>query len=250
MKQLPDDHFRRRLKDHSLPPPPSAWSRIESNLPGTRRNTWIKIAAAILLLLTASALIVLMRDNNSKPQMVAEEQSLPKENPPHQTDSTVGSEGANESNRIPTEETLAAEETLQTRPDPPSARSTVTKDELLPDRTETRVAETTATDSHDVVTAEPAPDANATTSAVATKVPASAPAPFKLVLEADEVQAKYLRKKSVAHATDEDTKSSGLKKLLNKANDISNQDPIGDLRQMKDDIFALNFQGKKRDQRK
>jgi hypothetical protein len=74
-------------------------------------------------------------------------------------------------------------------------------------------------------------------------------ASYKLVLEADEVSAKYLRKNSVADATDDKTKTSGLKKLLDKAGDLkNNQDPIGDLRQMKDDIFALNF--KKRDQNK
>lgn len=245
MKQLPDDLFRRRLKDHSLPPPPSAWSRIESNLPGRQRNTWMKIAAAVLLLLTASALIVLVRDNSNQ-QTVAEEQSLPKENPLHQTGPSEGGEETNENNAISTEEILAAEEAPRDRPDPPSARNTVMKGGHLHDRTDKHVTEITATDLHNTMTVEFTPEDNATTAAVT----ASEPPPFKLVLEADEVQAKYLRKKSVAHATEKDSRSSGLKKLLDKANDISNQDPIGDLRQMKNDIFALNFQGKKRDEHK
>lgn len=249
MKQLPDEIFRRRLKDHSLTPPPSAWSRVESNLPGNRRNTWIKVAAAVLLLLTASALVMLVRYNNS-PRTIAEQKSFPKANSPGETDPTMAGEGVNKNNATPTEEKQAVkEEAPQGRPTAPPNRDTAAKEELPTGQNYNHVAEITKSLPDNTTALAPVPDANTETPTLTTAV-ADEPAPFKLVLEADEVQEKYLRKKSVAHATEEDNKSSGIKKLLNKANDISNQDPIGDLRQMKDDIFALNFQGKKRDQNK
>ncbi|HLT71235.1 MAG TPA: hypothetical protein VKZ75_01220 [Cyclobacteriaceae bacterium] len=249
MKQLPDEIFRRRLKDHSLTPPPSAWSRVESNLPGNRRITWIKVAAAVLLLLTASALVMLVRYNNS-PHTIAEQKSFPKANSPRETNPAMDDEGVIKNNAAPTEERQAVkEEAPPARPTPPINRDKAAKEELPTGRIDNHVAEITKSVPDDTGVTEPASDANTDTPTLTTAV-ADEPAPFKLVLEADEVQEKYLRKKSVAHATEEDNKSSGIKKLLNKANDISNQDPIGDLRQMKDDIFALNFQGKKRDQNK
>lgn len=247
MKQLPDDHFRRRLKDHSLPPAPSAWSRIESGLPAKHRNAWVKVAAAVLLLLTASAVILLVRDNHN-PQTVAEEHTLPKADPPRLTDST--GDAANDSNAIPAEEPKAMAEAPPARRDTPVDRNATAKEVVLPERIDNRMAENIQDVPDDAVTIEPIPDTNATVAPLTATVATNEETPFKLVLEADEVQAKYLRKKSVARATEEEDEPSGLRKLLDKANDISNQDHLGDLRQMKNDIFALNFQGKKRDQHK
>ncbi len=67
------------------------------------------------------------------------------------------------------------------------------------------------------------------------------------MIEADEVNEKYLTKRTVSKATSQDDRSSGIKKLLDKANDLkNNQDPFGDLRHMKDEILALNFQSNKK----
>ena len=56
--------------------------------------------------------------------------------------------------------------------------------------------------------------------------------------ESDE----YLNKKELAQATSKEKKSSTLKKLLKKADDLTNdQDPFGELRQKKNEILALNF---------
>ena len=62
---------------------------------------------------------------------------------------------------------------------------------------------------------------------------------------------KYLNENALAEATSEEKKSSTLKKLLKKANDLkNNQDPFGDLRQKKNEILALNFKNEKRGQNK
>lgn len=66
-----------------------------------------------------------------------------------------------------------------------------------------------------------------------------------------EETSKYLNKKELDEATSESTKPSTLKKLLQKAGDLkNNQDPLGDLRQMKNEILALNFKNEKRGQNK
>lgn len=249
MKQLPDDLFRRRLKDHGLTPPPSAWSRVESTLPGRRRNSWLRIAAALLLLFTAGALIVLVRDNRN-PQTIAEEHALPKASPPQLADTTPGAESTHPDRTIPAEETPATAEAHTVTRDSGANKTTTTKNEASTNHTDQQVAETLRVAPDDTATAEVTPETNPSVSPVTATAAPVEDAPFKLVLEVDEVRTKYLRKKSVAHATEEEAQPSGLKKLLDKANDISNQDHIGDLRQMKNEIFALNFQGKKRDQHK
>jgi hypothetical protein len=71
-----------------------------------------------------------------------------------------------------------------------------------------------------------------------------------LVYSAKEVD-DYLDKNALAQATSKDKKPSTLKKLLQKANDLkNNQDPFGELRQKKNEILALNFKNEKRGQNK
>jgi hypothetical protein len=67
-----------------------------------------------------------------------------------------------------------------------------------------------------------------------------------IILAAEEVNEKYLDKKSLAEATHEEKKSSTFKKLLDKANNLKhNQDAIGEIRQKKNEILALNFRNDK-----
>jgi hypothetical protein len=81
---------------------------------------------------------------------------------------------------------------------------------------------------------------------------ASVPQAKKIKLQfSTEETNKYLDENAVAQATSEEKKSSTLKKLLKKANDLkSNQDPFGDLREKKNEILALNFKNEKRGQNK
>lgn len=247
MKQSPDDRFRRRLKDHSLTPPAEVWSRIESNLPARRRHIWIKAAAAVLLLFTATALIFLMRDNNGT-QPIAEDHILTETQPqPPATGSPTNA--ASDDHIIPSEETLTTAEAPPVKQETPVNRIPTAK-EVLDDHLNNSIAEVPRSVPDEAETTLLTPDTDADTAPLTADAVMNADTPFKLILEVNEVQSKYLRKKSVAHATEEDAQPSGLKRLLDKANEISNQDHIGDLRQMKNEIFALNFQGKKRDQHK
>jgi hypothetical protein len=83
-----------------------------------------------------------------------------------------------------------------------------------------------------------------TQSAVAQVV--NKPSHVSIVITSTEADEKYLDKKSLADATSEEKKSSTLRKLLDTAYDLkNNQDPFGDLRQKKNEILALNFKSEK-----
>ncbi len=64
---------------------------------------------------------------------------------------------------------------------------------------------------------------------------------IKITISANESE-KFLNKNSLAQATPSEKKTSTLKKLLDKAEDM---DPFGDLRQKKNEILALNFRSEK-----
>lgn len=250
MKQLPDDHFQRRLKDHQQVPPASAWHRIEKNLPGKYQATWIKVAAAVLLLFTASAVIWSVRDDGDEHRL-ADQQAVPDHNADRRADpADKPMEEQEATAKIDTPQTQERHQDVSSD-QPAEQRNTSAERPQLPSTPRSMLAKNNP-DSHDTARVQVGIDSLAAgaIAAVSAEETTDIDKPIKLVLDADEVRAKYLRNKSVADATESDTKTSGLKKLLDKANDISNQDPIGDLRQMKNDIFALNFQGKKRDQRK
>ncbi len=66
-----------------------------------------------------------------------------------------------------------------------------------------------------------------------------------LVFTAEEVD-EYLVKKEIAKATSDGKKTSTLMKVLKKASNLkNNQDPLGELRQKKNEILALNFKSEK-----
>ena len=201
----------------------------------------------MLLLFTATALIFLMRDNNG-PQPIAEDHTLTETQPqPPATGSPTNA--ARDDHTIPSEDALTTAEAPPVKQETPVNRTTTAK-EVPDNHIDNSLAEIPAAVPEEAETTARTPDTTADTAPLTAEVGMNTDTPFKLILEVNEVQSKYLRKKSVAHATEEDAQQSGLKRLLDKANEISNQDHIGDLRQMKNEIFALNFQGKKRDQHK
>ena len=69
---------------------------------------------------------------------------------------------------------------------------------------------------------------------------------LKIVFTVEEVNKKYLNKSAVAEATSPANETSTIQKLLDKAYDLKhNQDPLGELRQKKNEILALNFGGER-----
>ncbi|HEX7014762.1 MAG TPA: hypothetical protein VF191_04570 [Cyclobacteriaceae bacterium] len=249
MKNIPDDVFRRKLEHLQTPPPAGAWEKIEKGMRRKRMTPWLAIAASLLLVITASALI-LTRQKGSDPREIAssklpETKTSPNESNKstiipsieNRSDTSVVDEPAPEAKAVP--DVADAPRDIKHEPVAINAihQAPVVSSEKEQEEAEAEIINDTV----------PAADDSIPT--MMTSVPVE-DAPVKIVLEADEVQARYLKRKNNDNATDDVAKASGLRKLLDKADQIQNQNPIGDLRQMKNEILALNFSGKKRDQHK
>jgi hypothetical protein len=70
-----------------------------------------------------------------------------------------------------------------------------------------------------------------------------------IIFTTEEVNEKYLAKNTDAEATPTSEETSGLRKLLDKAYDLkTNRDFLGELRQKKNEILAMNFKNDKHTQ--
>src|SRR5690606_18597509 len=151
---------------------------------------WIKAPSAVLLRFTATAIIFLMRDNNGT-QPIAEDHTLTGTQPqPPATGSTA--------NAAVDDDSIASEEKLTTAEPPPVAQDNrvqriTTAKEVLDDHIDNTIAENprAVPDETETKTAR-TPDTTADTAPLTAEVGMNTDTPFKLVLEADEVQSKYL----------------------------------------------------------
>jgi hypothetical protein len=253
MNQQPDKLFSEKLKGYQRPVPSNAWSRVESGL--NKKNTkglFLKIAAAISFLAVATILLMLnlKREtttevaNNKKTQPSIQESD--KEPSKLQADNASAPEEKVEAKKFPLQEDTATKQTNRKRepgknqkqkPQPvtaiepnPSLASAEAEVNELPLVIEQENDAVRVQESETVVAVEDKQSRSAVT----------------LVFSAEEVDSKYLDKKSLADATEEEKKTSTLKKLLDKAYDLKhNQDPFGELRQKKNEILALNFKNEK-----
>lgn len=245
MNQQPDKFFRDKLYGYERPVSPQAWNRISANRKGGSRIKWMAIAATLLLLAVAGILI--LRPVSEKPPMAVIEKSPAEENNvPSQSDTKSS----------PNQQPVVTEEPKQER----VALSDQTKENTALKRVDKQniVREKSQENSHNAVVAiEPPPplfeiELEAVTEKVANndaKITHSLQderKTVKIVFTAEEVNNKYLNKSAVAEATSPAKETSTIQKLLDKAYDLKhNQDPLGELRQKKNEILALNFGGER-----
>jgi hypothetical protein len=261
MNQQPDKLFRDKLESFSRPAPASAWDKIEAGL-DKKNNTggigW-KVAASLLILIVAGYILWTVLHNSTTPsqQLVNKDkqqpqQSIPQKNAEH----TPAPDSTEKSNTGVYTESV-------TQPVQKTESVTTDKYKQQPEQTTTPlpVDDDAATQPElvaEVITPQPAaeevpaiavvetPDVAATQHERAVATQQS----ITLVFSADETD-NYLNKNLSAEATDEEQKPSTFKKLLKKAQDLkNNQDPVGELRQKKNEILALNFKNEKRGQNK
>ena len=250
MNRQPDKIFRDKLHGYKKPVPPGVWERIshtkDSN---TVRNYWPRVAAAILILATTGILLSpilknepreLVSDNvNTHPKtgdassegdrssgntQLQKEPMVEETIPPAATEQKLS---ANQHMRKPTDKTIQKKEPVQTIPAEEVEMPVIALEEI--DAVDTSI-ETAQPELASATETSPEVRINPDTERIT------------IVFSAEEVNEKYLIKKADAEATSLEKESSTLKKLLAKAYDIKhNQDPIGDLRQKKNEILALNF---------
>jgi hypothetical protein len=248
MSQQPDKLFKTKLQHYQRPAPADAWGRIESGL--SKKNNkwlWLKIAASLILIAVVSAAIISVINDDSANEITATKESADTLSPESKIDSTTNTPG--EPDEVASSETTEREDNV--RPEITKSKVTITESDK---QHETETLTEDDFEQNELMGMQEQPEEKNLSSVEAETVVVhdTTVKTFKLVIEADEVNEKYLTKRTVAQATSEEDSSSGIKKLLDKANDLKhNQDPFGDLRHMKDEILALNFQtNKKQEQNK
>lgn len=244
MREQPDKLFREKLYGHQHSVSPDAWKRVSQNLRNKRQRTLLfRVAAAVLLLATGTLLIYPSVTNNTAEQVTASKS----EKTPPTTPDRRAAEPANKMERPAGNDNLADNTNSRPRTDRPQrvqksdsqkiSGTKVTRDTLpapaplSPPQPVENVPGNIREKSED----------SATGQMLASTAPRK---PVTIIFTAEEVNQKYLAKAPGTEATSEAESPSGLRKLLDKAQDFTqNQDLMGSLRQMKDEIFAMNFRG-------
>lgn len=246
MNQQPDKFFRDKLEGFQKNPPASAWDKIAAAQNKKKsKGLWWQIAATLLLL--AAATYLLLPANRTEPDATLAENTnahndLPdtvKKQPSiddltkkvEPVEATADHVAHNNINKNAANRKRAATSKNKTETLDPSNEQ-VDKNNGVPTVQEDR-------DSKSIEVAVAEIDVNKNS---------NPPAEIKHVTLTYNTQdvSQYLNKNTVADATPEEKKPSTLKKLLKKANDLNtNQDPLGELRQKKNEILALNFRNDK-----
>ncbi|HRJ31688.1 MAG TPA: hypothetical protein PLV21_13465 [Cyclobacteriaceae bacterium] len=234
MTPQPDNLFRDKLEHFQLKPSPEAWNRIEAGLTKpARKSLWLKIAAGLVLLSVAS--VILWNITPKQDNVITAQQD-------NTVESTPGEVKVLDKN-IATENLLAEEKEQISTP----ALNKKHKEVIISHNTPVALIETQPEESLpalEILTTE-------TLLAQTDNTEAESAAGVYLVLTADEVNQKYLKPLPEQEATNEDKKSSRIQMLMSVAHNLKNgEHALGDLRQKKDEIFALNFIDEKKHESK
>lgn len=249
MNQQPDNLFREKLEGYQKPAPASAWEKIAAaQSKKNDRWLWLKIAASVTAVALAGYALLppdtttdLSNDSLTAPieEKIKEELPSLEKNPidePKENKAEIAKSSSHSNNVKSTAKsqkkaiekalTPKVEENLNIAETDPSKQEYLQQqEEINTIAINETIVLTQSNESPVVADAQP----NSIT----------------LVYSAKDVE-EYLDKKSLAEATSDNKKSSTFKKLLKKANDLTNnQDPFGELRQMKNEILALNFKNEK-----
>jgi len=223
MISQPDKLFRDKLEDFQQPAPLGAWDKIESNL--AKRNykiVWLRVAAGVALL---SAAAIALWPTEKEKQTLTETH----ENSVTPIDSVkkpiLNQQEEKEEIR---DKVLTPPQKKYTSPIAKSDKS----DQKSIQPVQDSVAIIPLYESKELIAA-----VGASEEKVSSKT---------IIYTADEVNSKFLKKKLPPEATPDTKEASGIQKLIGLAYAAKNSEAtLGDLRQKKDDILALNF-GKKK----
>jgi len=242
MKQQPDHLFHNKLENFQLRPSADAWSRIEAGLDKkSNKALWLKIAAGLLLFSIASVLIWKMQPNetdvlvNTTPRVTEPTPETAQPTQPEETAVAV----VDENKKTEQEK----EEKQNNRIAPAQRKQTPSFDQQL------AVVESTEETSTEVI--QPVTETLVAQVETTQVTETQNNTGVYIVLTADEVNQKYLLPKPENEATPEGKKSSRIQMLMGVAMNLADGDgPFGDLRQKKDELFALNFKDDKKQTKK
>jgi hypothetical protein len=259
MNQQPDKLFREKLEPLNRPVSATAWDKVESRLDKRNNKLWMKVAASLLLIALVSVGVWLSTDKPTLHQLAEEKTGR------QNSVDTVADTNKIDSTKHQAPETKAVEEVKQ------KPEVFIAKENKAQQRRKT-VKNPDGIEQKQIIETDEDADQHSAIALVDSQQPIEAPETtvartgqpdeqihtthevkpvvrtesITIVLTANEVNDKYLDKKSLAEATSEEKKPSTLRKLLDKAYDLkNNEDAFGDLRQKKNEILALNFKNDK-----
>lgn len=219
MNQQLDSLFKSKLGHNAVPAPNGAWNRIESGLnQSSNQKLWLKIAAGIALLATVSIVII---------NTTTTEQSLAQQ--PIELKDKI--DETNTSPLLPHQPVSSTIHQVTISKRLKSAiKSSIPEVHPVAEVQVEVIESVVLTETNDEVIAQPATG-------------------LTIVYSAEEVNSKYLLKTTEVEATLEQKKSSRLQKLAALAHNFSNEDILGDLRDRKNELFALNFLDDKKEKK-
>ncbi len=219
-----DDFFRNKLKDHAVEPSLSSWTRVRNGL--TKKNkigAWPFAAAAMLLLGLGIGFWMYTRYDAQSNNDLAETQKA---------DIAVEDEiGLSDIQEKGSEPTLPVREK--------TSRPTISNKSLHEKQVASREKRNEPIEPAEAIKMEPL---------LLADNPGIKPATEQTLPEDQKPIVIVVELKAIARREDDrleagyPERKSGLKKVLEVANDFRTGDnPLGGLRQAKEDIFALNF---------
>jgi hypothetical protein len=220
MNNKVDKLFKEKLETHTLQPSAQAWEKVESHL--SKKNkmvVWLRVAAAIALLTAVTVVVVNFNEPEKK---IVKEKITPQDEP------TV----------VPDEK---KEEPRQQVAEAPVKRKTQPKDQpkkvavpVIPDEPEVQQEQQVAVVEPPTSVIEEAPMKEKSITLV-----------YALPTIKKEIPAEPVV------ATVEEPKKTGFERVLEIAKEVKNADnPLGDLREAKDEILAFEFKKDKEKNKK
>lgn len=243
MNQL-DEFFKEKLKDHSVRPGADAWSRVEAGL--SKKNdtwkTWLR-AASVLLLLGLSAVIWKM---NTHEPVSTSQPVLTKATTPDEVKADVKTTQPEAQVQQEKETPKPPEKAKRERLTSPKVKQQLAHhEEPLPAEPEEQQTEESSVNQTPVsettlIAQSPAADANNLAQ------PSEAP---QVAAETSITLVYTLELPSANASAEKKEKKTGLRKVLELAAEARTADnPLGGLRQAKDELLAFDF-GKEKERR-
>jgi cytoskeletal protein RodZ len=223
-----DKFFKDKLEGHSLQPSPQAWEKVESHLSKKNRMVlWLRVAAAFALLgLLTFALMTWNGYTSNENEIVETEKQKPV---------------------APEKQEVAPAPQQQVAEAPSKKRDQTSR---KPQKTEQRTADVVTDDVIQIpepqqVALNEATTANNELQAATEEPQVTAQLvekPIVIVYSLPSIKKKEVTPEPIVADA---AKKTGLERVLEIAKEVKNSDsPLADLREAKDDIFALEFRNK------
>ena len=233
MSNKVDKLFKDKLESHSLPPSAQAWEKVEAHLgKKNKMGLALRVAAAVALLGVLTFVGINWSNSSDQKQELVKEDLKKIEPKVVEHKETEHKEEIKQAQKV--ERAPVAVEQRQTKKakTQPVAEQPKEQEHSLEQPSQQPVEQIAAVDL--TPTQQPSHQATQQPSHPATQPPAAG---ITLTYSLPPVK-KEIAEPAIAQSEE---KKTGFERVLAIAREVKNGDPLGELREAKDDIFALDF---------